>query len=63
MDISDDTLRNNISSIPNLKEEDLGIYEIMNDSSNGNKTDKKEDKDRSGNCDVKNSSIIVESVT
>ena len=40
MDISDDTLRNYINSIANLKEEDLEIYEIMNDSSNGNKTDK-----------------------
>ena len=40
MDISDDTLRNNINSIANLKEEDLEIYEIMNDSSNGNKRDK-----------------------
>ena len=33
MDISDDTLRNNIKSIANLKVEDLEIYEIMNDSS------------------------------
>ena len=39
MDISDDTLRNNINSIANLKE-DIEIYEIINDSSNGNKTDK-----------------------
>ena len=40
MDISDDTLRNNINSIAKLKEEDIEIYEIINDSSNGNKTDK-----------------------
>ena len=58
MDISDDTLRNNMNSIANLKEEDLEIYEIMNDSSNGNKTDKKEDKDHSGNCNVKNSEVF-----
>ena len=58
MDISDDTLRNNINSIANLKEEDIEIYEIINDSSNGNKTDKKKDKDRSGNCDVNNSEVF-----
>ena len=58
MDISDDTLRNNINSIVNLKEEDIEIYEIINDSSNGNKTDKKEDKDRSGNRDVNNSEVF-----
>ena len=58
MDISDDTLRNNINSIANLKEEDIEIYEIINDSSNGNKTDKKEDKDRSGNRDVNNSEVF-----
>ena len=55
MDISDDTLRNNINSIANLKEEDIEIYEIINDSSNGNKTVKKEDKDHSGNRDINNS--------
>ena len=57
MDISDDTLRNNINSIANLKEEDIDVYEIMNDSSNGNKTDK-EDKDHSGNRDVNNSELF-----
>ena len=57
MDISNDTLRNNINSIANLKEEDIEIYEIMNDSSNGNKTDK-EDKDRSGNHGVNNSEVF-----
>ena len=58
MDISNDTLRKNINSIANLKEEDIEIYEIMNDSSNGNKTDKKEDKDHSGNRDVNNSEVF-----
>ena len=58
MDISDDTLRNNINSIANLKEKDIEIYEIINDSSNGNKTDKKEDKDCSGNHDVNNSEVF-----
>ena len=58
MDISDDTLRNNINSIANLKEEDIEIYEIINDSSNSNKTDKKEDKDCSGNRDVNNSEVF-----
>ena len=60
IDISDDTLRNNINYIANLKEEDIEIYQIINDSSNGNKTEegKKEDKDRSGNCDVNNSEVF-----
>ena len=58
MDISNDTLRNNINSIANLKEEDIEIYEIINDSSNGNKTDKKGGKDRSGNHDVNNSEVF-----
>ena len=60
MDISNDTLRNNINSIANLKEEDIEIYEIINDASNGNKTDKgkKQDKDHSGNHDVNNSEVF-----
>ena len=58
MDISNDTLRNNINSIAYLKEEDIEIYEIINDSSNGNKTDKKEDNDRSGNRDINNSEVF-----
>ena len=53
MDISDDTLKNNINSIASLKEEDIEVYEIMTDSSNGNKTDTKEDEDHSGNRYVK----------
>ena len=56
MDISDDTLKNNINSIASLKEEDIEVYEIMTDSSNGNKTDTKEDEDHSGNHSVKSSS-------
>ena len=60
-DISNDTLRNDINSIANLKEEDIEIYEIINDSSNGNKTDKKEDKDHSGNRDINNSEVFIRS--
>ena len=56
MDITDDTLKNNINSIASLKEEDIEVYEIMNDSSNGNKTDTKEDEDCSGNRYIKSSS-------
>ena len=56
MDISDDTLKNNINSIASLKEEDIEVYEIMTDSSNGNKTGTKEDEDHSGNRYVKSSS-------
>ena len=60
MDISDDTLKNNINSIASLKEEDIEVYEIMTDSSNGNKTGTKEDEDHSGNRYVK---AVVEIVT
>ena len=55
MDISDDTLKNNVNSIASLKEEDIEVYEIMTDSSNGNKTGTKEDEDHSGNRYVKSS--------
>ena len=56
MDISNDTLKNNINSIASLKEEDIEVYEIMTDSSNGNKTGTKEDEDHNGNRYVKSSS-------
>ena len=45
MDISNDTLKNNIDTIANLQEDDIELSEIMDDSFKGNKNDTKADKD------------------